>query len=176
MIEEIVLDTDDKAASYQTGIKGWVSRKEHFFGEREDLARYDGSTHRACNTCGAPSKHPYTACEACRDKRAEERYQSYERVKWDGESPVYSEALDRYFESPDQALEEDSLTLESLRLFLCAPNYAPPVDEDRYTQLLPEDEMELPDRLKEAIDQFNQAIEGICLSWHPTKKVIIEDE
>ena len=65
----ILFDAPD-AAHYQTGIKGWVSRQGHYFGDgpqSEDMARYDGCTHVACRKCGAPTKKGWTACNSCRE-------------------------------------------------------------------------------------------------------------
>ena len=49
--KEIILDTSDKAATYCTGLTGWVSRDGYYFGDNKDsenMAKYKGSTHRSC--------------------------------------------------------------------------------------------------------------------------------
>ncbi|MBI5520237.1 MAG: hypothetical protein HY916_09270 [Desulfovibrio sp.] len=178
--EPFILRTDAAAAKYVTDIKGWVSSNSRFFGDgphAEDMARYDGCTHVPCGRCGLPTPKGYTACDACREIAEVERHATRERRQWDGTSMIYSEADDKWFRDLEEILdhcEEHGVTPESLRLLLCKPVYARPIDPvDHYVDDLPEeaDEGDLPAELQEAFDALNKAIEGcrVPLSWQASK-------
>jgi hypothetical protein len=65
--EIMVLRDSSEAAQYRTGLSGWVSRNGRYFGESEDMARYDGCTHVACQYCGLPARKGWLACEGAAD-------------------------------------------------------------------------------------------------------------
>lgn len=83
---DIILPSDDRAATYRTDITGWVSRDGKYCGDDERLARLVGATHRACADCGVSTLKTYMICPACRDKRAEQRYLALPQAEWDGEA------------------------------------------------------------------------------------------
>ncbi len=86
---------------------------------------------------------------------------------------LYSDSRDEYFSSPEDA--EDSLeeghTLADLKLIICKPEYAKPIDASDWQDQLPSDSnCDAPYWLEDAVDQFNAAISGQPpLSWSPSK-------
>lgn len=177
--EKIITPDSPEAATYRTDIRGWVSRDGRFFGDGADaeyLARHQGATHTKCVDC--ENFHPkgyFTSCDDCRARRDYERYLARPRAKWDGKAMLYSEALDKFFDSPEDALDyayleddENPMPLEDMRLVICEPDYAGQIDSSYWEDQLPEDG-EIPSDLEEALGVFNKAISGILLSWHPGK-------
>ncbi len=177
MDDKIILSTSDEAAQKIT-VTGWVSRNGRFYGEDEDLARYDGCTHRPCQTCGEPAERSYIACKKCRKVFEKERYLKMPEKAWDGEGFLWSEALDMYFRSVEDI--EDHLDSEEidepfdLLLVLCEPRYASQIEgDDHFCDDLPED-TELEDvapKLSAALDALNKVIheEKEILCWWPGK-------
>lgn len=171
--EEMILDTDDRAARLMT-ITGWVSRHGRFYGDDERIARYAGCTHRACEDCGKPTPKHWLVCTECGHKRAVARYATYPRKPWNGEGMVYSEAQDRYFAAIEdvlEACEDEGTTPEDLLLVHCTPNYPRPLEASYFEDALPEDSgYDLPQQLAAAIEDFNAAIKDHPpLSWSPTR-------
>lgn len=174
---KIILPDSDEAASVQA-VTGWVSRTGRFWGDDEHMARWEGSTHRACLSCGEPLiRDGWAKCKACRDKADDESYFAAERSPWDGISLIYSKSTDRYFNDPEEVYEYaegEETDPDEMRLFLCTPNYAWEIDSSIYEDIIPsDDEGELPDELQKAMDAFNAAVKayGKPVSWEPSKIV-----
>ncbi len=168
----IILDTDEAAASQKT-VTGWVSRNGRFYGKDEQLARWDGCTHKVCEKCGNQHEKTWTCCENCRRKNALERYQKYPFKEWDGKEPVCMFDGDKYFfseEDIEMYLEDnEELQPEDLRLVICEPNYAHEISEDWWADDLPEDG-EMPKALSDKIDELNKFIKTLPpLSYSPGK-------
>lgn len=173
MTDDIILPEDDRAATYRTDICGWVSRNGKFYGEgerAEEIARLAGATHWRCDDCGTIIENRYTRCSTCSDKRAMARYLSLPEADWDGEAPLYSYTTSEFYNDLDEAEDrlDDGQTLDDLRLVICVPEYARPLDLDLFEDQLPED-VDAPDELQDAIDTFNESIKGLQLSWEPGK-------
>lgn len=169
--DKIILPDSPEAAQLRT-ITGWVSRDGRFFGDDERIARYAGSTHSVCE-CGNVTEKMYTACADCRKKHKEERIAKFPRQEWDGATPLYSEALDRYMFSVDDIedlMVDHELEFDALQPLVCSPNRARMIEMDDFCDELP-DHGEPPDALVEAADAFNKAVEGLVLSWSPTDLV-----
>ena len=167
----IVMEDSPEAATYRMDIEGWVSRDGKFCGDGkagEHAARYVGSTHRKCETCGAViAKTSY--CQSCHDKRIAEKYKSAERVKWDGVTPLVIAGSDRYFwttDDLDDYCDEHFCKPSDLMLMVCDPQYARGISSDIWEDVMPED-MDVPDELEDAIKEFNKAVKayGKPLSW-----------
>ena len=177
MNEKMIFPDDPEAAKEMT-VTGWVSRHGRFLGRDERSARWDGCTHVHCSNCGKPVIRMYTKCNECRDKIELANFEKLSKFDWDGKSMLYSEVLDKYFATPDEAEEEleydehEGLTMQDLRLVICEPVYARFIDNDIWCDDLPED-TDVPDKLNEAIDVFNKSIDGILLSWEPGKKALL---
>ena len=164
MTEVIMIDSPEAAKPHT--MSGWLSR-DGCFNLDEGLARYRGCTHRPCTDCGSPAEKQYTHCKACRDKHEIVRYKLRKRKPWDGTAMIYSEALDRYYSDPTDAIEaaEDE-GIDEPMLLICEPEYAAKISVDFFEGQLPEDG-DLPPEIEKAMDAFNAAIDGVILSWMP---------
>lgn len=173
MVNEIILDTDDRAAQLVT-LTGWVSHGGNFFGSEEKLARYDGCTHRACTKCGAPAEKLYFTCSSCREVANLNRYADRPVMDWDGETPLFSEALGKYIYDYEMLCDLldifDQSSVDDLRLVICAPNFMPELDPSHWDDHIPDDS-DLPDVIYEALQVFNEVIRDQTepLSWSPGK-------
>lgn len=169
----IVMRDSDEAAHYCTNIKGWVSRKGLFYGDKqgaEDIARYAGCTHVKCEKCGEPTEKRYTQCEECRLKNKISHYKSLPSAEWDGKTMLYSELNDKYYDSLECAEEDldNDQTLNDLLLVICEPNYVPELDSDYCSYILDDDE-DLPVEVEKAMKIFNESVKNITISWSPGK-------
>lgn len=180
--EEVVLSTSDEAAKFVTGISGWVSRHGRFWGKDEKMARYDGCTHNVCD-CGNLIEKGYTYCEACRQKDRDDIFNHFEKVEWDGETPICIFDDDQFFFDYDglnEWCEEHECKPQDLQLVLCKPIYASRIDDDMYCDDLPEDTMledvssELASRIKELNDWIEES--KIILSWQASKIAVTISE
>jgi hypothetical protein len=174
--EKIILPESVEAAHFQEGISGWVDRGGNFWGKDERMARWCGCTHVHCKDCGTVISRGYTLCDPCVIRRDIEKYNGLEKIDWDGETPLYSHASDKYFfdaqELHDYLEEEDDRTPEDMRLVLCTPNRLRQIDEDYFVDELPEDG-ELPAEIAGALEVLNKAIrEHEPVSWSPSDKAI----
>lgn len=170
--EPIIFPDSPEAASRKT-VEGWVSRDGRFCGDDERAARWLGATVVRCETCGqSTDSKSFTKCAKCRVAQDEEKFARAERAPY-SDGMVYSDSHDRYFDDPAEAqefAEDEGITLESLRLYLCTPNWARELDDDFFCDELAEDG-EVPGELGIAIDAFNAAVKvyGKPLSWSPGK-------
>lgn len=167
---KVVMRESDEAAKLVT-VTGWVSRHGQFFGDDERTARWAGCTHEVCAGCGAVIERGW--CRSCREKKDLEKWLAAERVPWDGTTPLYSDSCDKYFFDGDfeEYAEDEGLTVDDLRLYICTPQYGRPIDSQYFESELPEDG-DVPDVIQEAMDALNDAIrEAGPLSWYPGKQV-----
>lgn len=175
---KIILDTDPKAATYRTDIKGWVSRTGLFYGDdpgAEQAARYDGCTHHKCSQCPNPTPKGRVYCPACAEAQKIAQYKARQRKKWDETGAIYSDKYDVFFSSWDDA-EHFAAThatppgvLSDLRLLICEPVYLRPLDPDYWMDDFPED-LEIPEEVLSAIDELNQVLKNYGpISWWPGK-------
>jgi hypothetical protein len=184
--KEIIRYDDPEAATFKTGISGWVDRTGRFFGNgpsAEHMARYSSCTHRICEKCGELySKNGY--CEPCHQKKMDAKFNAMPTQKWDGVTPLYSESWEKFFFDMDEINDmiEDAAadgermeTLEDLRLVICKPNYAREIDDEYFGDAFPEDTnstlSDLDPELAELVEAVNEYIrkQGKPLSWTPGK-------
>ena len=172
MSDKIILPSSDEAASIKT-VTGWMSRNGRFFGDDEQLARYDGSTHRECSICGKTIfKHEY--CHDCHTKANIEEYQKMERREWNGTDGLYSQAKDKWFwsyEELDDYIVYKNTTVDKLLLIIGCPVYAREIDPSEYYEGDLPDEGDLPEDLLLAFEELNKYIREskIILSWEQGK-------
>lgn len=168
---KIILDTSDEAASYTTGISGWVDRNGRFFGTNERAARWSGATHVECADCKTPVTKGRYLCEKCSNRKQTERYQALECVEWDGETPLYSWVDCEYFFDAMELgdyLHDNECESDDLQLVLCEPVFLSPIDTDEWCGKLPE-EGELPEEVADAINVLNEVIRKQGpVSWRPS--------
>lgn len=179
MSGEIVLQDSPLAARYVENICGWVSRHGHYFGNdanAEECARWDGCTHVLCKLCGQPCLRGWVVCDSCRDKKEAETYAAMPSAAWDGKAMLYSQVMDTYYSSPDEAEDdlEDGQSLDDLQLVICEPNYAR-LDADHFERIVAEDGEGLPQIIQDAIDAFNRAVSGVVVSWSPGRTRFVEE-
>jgi len=186
--KKLIRYDDPEAATWKTGISGWVDRNGRFFGDGKDaehMARWSSCTHRICEKCGELyEKNGY--CWPCHRKKMDAKFNAMPVARWDGETPLYSEANSRFFFDMDEIRdmlederddEEAEETLESLRLVICVPCYAREISEDYFCDSFPDDgegdesldviDPELAD-LVEAVNEYIRKSEN-PLSWTPGK-------
>lgn len=180
-MDKMILYDSPEAAEIKT-ITGWVSRNNHYWGNDEHMARYDGCTHRKCETCGEPIvKNSY--CRPCYDKKEIEKFKNMERKPWDGKAFLYSHALDGFIWSADDLdylKEENDMTDADLMLVFCEPRYSPLLDPDDFLEGVLADECcgyDIPEELLSAFNELNQRIKeyGKPLSWIPGKFAVAVD-
>ena len=172
--DQTILIDSPEAAHYQTGIKGWVSRQGHYFGDSEHNARYAGCTHILCGQCGRPTEKGRTACNGCREANELARYEAMPRAEWDGKAMLYSQVSGKFYETPDDAaedLDDADDDLSSLRLVICKPVYVPQLEPDYCADDMANDQ-EVPATVIDAMEAFNEAVAGIILSWEPGKAAL----
>ncbi len=176
--ESIVLYDSPEAATFRT-VEGWVSRANHFFGkDGEHLARYDGCTHRKCETCDAiVSKTPFTICDDCRRAKQTARYLAMPIVEW-GDAMAYDYFTDEWFSDAESLIDhydDAGLDIADAQLVAGEPIYAREIDPlDIYDGDLPEDS-DLPDDVTAAFAVLNATLKSAraVLSWRPVDKRIL---
>lgn len=175
--EKVVMFDSPEAAEYRTNISGWVSRNGLYWGNDERAARYDGCTHIKCEDCGQPVKRGYLICDDCRVKRDSQKYNAMPKEKWNGKGGLVSYGTDLYFwswEEVDAYCFDNDITEEDLQLVICKPQYLPLLSKYDYgCDELPEDG-ELPDKVIEAIENFNKVIKKVGpVSWIEGNKAAV---
>lgn len=101
--------------------------------------------------------------------------------EWGGKCMIYSDAYDKYFEDPNDALEyvrrqggpyfheiDDESLAATGELMLTEPSFAF-IDENCFYDIMPDDG-ELPDKVKQAIEAFNESCKDVPVSWIPSGK------
>lgn len=156
MSNSIVMYDSTEAASRKT-VEGWVSRKGHFWGTDEHMARYDGCTHRACPECGVVYEIG-SYCHPCQAKNRRDKFASFPIEKWDGDTPLCLFDAEYYF------FDEDILDYiadlnpdEEPCICKCKPGYLSLVSDDNWCDDLPEDG-ELPEAVADAVAALNAVI------------------
>ena len=166
--DPVVMYDSPEAASLQT-VTGWVSRTGRYWGNDEQMARYDGSTHRKCE---ANPEHPVyetnSYCTACHHARRAAKFREMPRAPWDGTTPLVVFDTDQYLwdaEAVHAYLKDNDIAPEDAQLVICKPNKLSQIDADHWSDDLPEDG-ELPDAVGIALDALNRAIQQAPVaSW-----------
>ena len=158
MEKQIIMYDSPEAATWKEGISGWVSRDGRFYGkDGEHMARWAGSTHRICETCGGQYE-TRSWCVPCHTKKRNEKFLSFPVGKWDGETPLCLFDDDKYFFGEDVLdFLADEPEDEEFQICKCSPVYLHLIESDTWADDLPEDG-ELPDAVAEAMDALNEAI------------------
>ena len=170
MEEIMVLNTSPEAATFRENLRGWVSRNGHFFSadfkDSEYLARYDGCTHRSCESCGEPAPRMYLLCDACRAKKRDEVWEKMEKKPWDGKTMICDFDGDNFYNDPDEAIEQildEGGDAKNIRLLICEPVWLETIEANEHcVDDLPED-MTLEDTVGmeavvDAFEKLNKAI------------------
>ena len=145
-----------EAAQFKT-TEGWVDSHGFYFGNDERTARYSGSTHTKCESCG--EVHITRSwCGACQRRKAQERFLSFPVEKWDGVTPCCLYGTETFFfgESVLDYVADLPIGAEP-SICKCRPGYLSTIDRDHWCDDLPEDG-ELDDAVRTALDALNDAI------------------
>lgn len=91
--------------------------------------------------------------------------------KWDYKTPLYSKANGEYYYNEEQLIEIGVDNLDKLQLVICEPEYFRKLDIDYFSDQLPDDVTESPEKLQKAIiDVLNCIIDILPpASWVPGK-------
>ena len=178
MKEEIILYDSPDIVEYKS-VEGWVTKDGFFFGKDEDRARYNACTHKMCKECNKPYKKYYISCPCCRTKKAIDNYYKLELVEWDNETPLCLYDDDKYFYDIDEvydyidSLEDEEITISSLRLVVCKPEYMSEVCESYWEEFLPEDYdvQNLSKEVYKKLQELNKTINKVKPTvWFPSNK------
>jgi hypothetical protein len=172
---KVILYSDPDIVKFVTNVKGWIDNKGRFWGNDEHgehMARYSSCTHKSCEKCG--EIHIISGyCHACHLKKEVDRYAALPRIKWDGETPLYDEASDRWFFDADDIGDLTDEELAAARMVICEPVYAREIQEDYFCDELPNDcmLMDVDEKLADLIEVVNAYIRKreTPLSWTPGK-------
>ena len=162
----------------QVTVTGWKCAKcGRFYGNgggAERSASYCCSEHAECDKCGEPARKPWLRCDRCRETDEHERHEARERAPWDGICMVYSDAADRYFCDPYEAMEylqDDGYeSVESMRLLLCVPDNGREFDIGEFqADHLPDEDHGDPEPRwsREEADRINGIVNGFVAEYAP---------
>ena len=134
MKDNAIIRYEDNA-EFVENISGWVCKTcGCFYGNlkrAEHNAAWCCANDLPCDCGGRNTERIYTCCAECRKKHEIEQWNKKEYTEWDGESLIYSEALDQYYSGVEE-IDEDSfhakLSLEDMRLVICEPDKKPIFD------------------------------------------------
>lgn len=176
--QEVVMFEDDDCAEYVENISGWIDRHGYFWADKEQAARWSGSTHKYCR-CGEIHKKTATCCESCHQKKRKSLYDSFPKVLWDKKTPITLFDTDAFFYDEDDVYDyarENDVLLKDLKFQLCRPMYYSEIDEDVILDSFPED-FAGDNNVMTALELLNNAInaanEGITGAWEPDNVAVI---
>lgn len=148
----------------------------------EESAKYAACTHRPCESCGADARKSRVYCDECSIKLDVARWEKAGKLPHDkGEGFFYSDFLDEYFSSIDEAderCEEDGLDIKDLLLYHCRRENPPQVDlDDLYGDITPEesDPSEMyTNEILIACDSLNKLIREHPVNSFVPSKIAVE--
>ncbi len=109
----------------------------------ERLAEYNIAIGGICECGNYIEGKERIICNKCREDKQKKKYDSFELVEWDSETPLTLFNSDTYFydeESIDDYCEYENVKKEDLELVLCEKNDPPSFDlQDYCYDYLPED-------------------------------------
>ena len=172
---DVILPDSPEAASEIT-VTAWQSRKGLIYLD-QNIARWDGSTHRICKRGHLNPKQGY--CEICVPLDNQEEYATYPTQKWNGEI-LYSMANDEWLydtASVFALLNESGKSVQELMLVLAEPTFAQGIDPDDYYEGDLPNGITVPYEIESAFDALNEAIKNCNkpLCYYPSKIAAIID-
>ena len=175
MENKVILPESELAAKKAT-LEGWISRNGFFY-QDENLARYEGCTHKKCD-CG--EIYPkYSYCQKCHNKRRQDKFNALSAKEWDGKEPLCIFDTDTYFFDEDDLYdycEDNDVRPEEIQLVICQPVEFQELNPyEFFSDELAEDQ-ELPNPIIEAANNFNEAVRQVLpFSWEEGKfKAVIQ--
>lgn len=176
MRTSVVRYDSPEAATYKTGIEGWVSRDGHFYGKDEHMARWAGCTHLICKDCG--QEHPRNSwCQPCHNRKRQEKFLAFPEIPYaEAEYPLCVFDDDRFFWDEVELLDymADLDDPDTLQIVTTKPGHLHLIDADIWSDDLPEDG-KLPDEVARKVDELNAAIRaaGPVAWWAADNRVDI---
>lgn len=172
MKQERVIPYDSPKAAKRVRMTGWRASNGRFWGDDEHMARFDGSTHSRCKGgCGELVPHRGSNyCKACTEVRRIAGYRAMPKQIWDGETFLYSDAREVYFQGREELAEylgdHPDVTLDSLHLVICEPIMASEIDGNEHFGDELHEDGEISPELAAAFDALNAVIrKEPPLSW-----------
>lgn len=153
----MILFDSPEAATYKTGIEGWVSADGFYCGKDERLARYRGCTHVKCEECGSPCTKGWLKCDSCRSHASQKRWAAFPHEEWDGKKPIYLWDGNQFFFSEDELIDwlyDNEANGDEVMLVICEPICYRPIDTETIAGDAHED-WEPSDELAQKINEFN---------------------
>ncbi len=174
--KQINYDSDE--AAKQVTVTMWQSASGHTYHD-EHIARYDGCTHRPCDTCGETITKGNVYCKKCLDAREREGYLKMPEAD-SSEQVVYCLGTQDFYHELDDLI--DDWKGEGAPMVVnCEPQYAPFFDVDDFMCDVLDEDGEVPSQIEEAAKAFNEAVKayGKPISFLPGKtrvrQSLIED-
>jgi hypothetical protein len=154
-----IIRYDSPEAAKIVTVTGWVDRHGHFYGDNEHLARWNGATHKDCETCGTQIEmRGY--CTPCHEKARRAKWLAMPLVEWDGTGMFCVFDSDRFFSEAYEFFDwcdEDGINPDDVMLVICEARGLSEVDVDHWCDELAEDH-EPPIAVMEALEVLNKAI------------------
>lgn len=182
---EVILPDDARAAKPVVAFRDPAGRIWH----SEADARQYGSPWYWCKRCGEVAvQRDMRYCSGCRSLNAIDKWESLERVKWDGVTPIVEIDDDQYVFDADglEMWVEDRMVAQGdgprsdLRpLFvLCKRESWAEIDVQRVIESVPCDdfELELPERFNDLVKEANEVLrENPPPVWGPKHPFVAVD-
>lgn len=162
-------------------VKMWDTPRGEAY-QDEHLARLRSSTHTICLKNAAHGLHESSSyCESCARESEVAAWKSMKRVSIsDAKWPLMAYDTNEFFEDEEALhdhVRDNELDPKELMLVEGKPNRPRYLDIDYFENVLPDETDHLPKALQEAVDAFNQAIEGMSpLSYSLSKVAVDLDE
>lgn len=128
-------------AAVHTAVEGWACKGCGLFCGNgvgaERAARWCCCKDRPCDTdgCEGRAERSWARCPSCRALRESERWEAREVVPYDGETPLYSVTLSKYFFDLSDVCDEavcEKLTWDEMWLAPCVPVTPPSFNVEEF--------------------------------------------
>ena len=152
-----------------------------------NMAEYSIAIGKMCECGNVIDGKTWTICNSCREKKQNDKFNAFELVEWDNETPLTIFNSDTYFWTPEDLesyRDNEGVKVEDLQLVLCEPNSAPNFDLQDYCEDdLPED-TEIRDYEKKdskySVDEIESIVNDFLqrqpISWSGgSKRVLIKE-
>ncbi len=172
-----ILYDSPKAAQLRT-VTGWVSSLGKFFGNDEDLARYNGSTHRVCQVDPSHGEHATRGyCDKCRSQKDRARFAAMPKKSYeDAAFPLTLFDGDDWFYDEDELIDwlvDHGIAPEDAELVEGVQDRFKEIDKDDVIDSLGAERYELPQEIADAIDALNRLLAATPSGLYQMGKVAV---